>query len=227
VRPSAAAWLASHSLNVCLPRGAGPVGSSASPATARSAAAVTPPAGSCWSGRWGEHGLMPAPAAQPIRTERLDLVPLRVEHAAEMTGVLADPALYTFTGGAPPAAAELQARYQWWAGGSPDPAVSWCNWVIRLRAEQCLVGTVQATVSGPPRALVAEVAWVVGTSWQGCGIGTEAARGLVGWLRDLPVRSVIAHIHPGHHASAAVARAAGLTPTGHRRRGEVRWQLDI
>jgi RimJ/RimL family protein N-acetyltransferase len=170
---------------------------------------------------------MPPVTAQLIRTARLDLRPLRVAHAAEMTGVLADPALYTFTGGAPPTAAELRSRYQRWAAGSPDPAVSWCNWVIQLRAGQQLAGTVQATVTGPEGARAAEIAWVVGTAWQGRGLGSEAARGLVGWLRQLPVGTVIAYIHPDHHASAAVARAAGLALAGDRRDGEVRWQLEI
>lgn len=200
---------------------------------------------------------MPAVTARLIRTARLDLQPLRVTHAAEMAGVLADRGLYTFTGGSPPTAAGLRARYQRWGAGAPDPAVSWCNWVIRLRAERrpagpvlagtvlagpvlagpvlggpvlvgpVLVGTVQATVTGPAGARAAEIAWVVGAAWQGRGIGGEAARGLVGWLRQLPVRTITAYIHPDHHASAGVARAAGLSPTGRRRDGEVRWQLEI
>lgn len=163
--------------------------------------------------------------AGPIRTGRLDLQPLLVEHAEEMAGVLSDPALYTFIGGAPPAAADLRARYERLAAGSPDPEVSWCNWVIRLRQEGCLAGTVQATIGGPADEAVAEIAWVVGTPWQGRGIATEAAQGLVGWLGHLPARIVIAHIHPDHHASAAVATAAGLTPTGLWQDGELQWRL--
>jgi len=190
---------------------------------------------------------MPAVTARLIRTARLDLQPLRVTHATEMAGVLADPGLYTFTGGSPPTAAGLRARYQRWGAGAPDPAVSWCNWVIRLRAERrpagpvlagpvlagpvlagpVLVGTVQATITGPAGARAAEIAWVVGAAWQGRGIGGEAARGLVGWLRQLPVRTITAYIHPDHHASAGVARSAGLAPTRRRRDGEVRWQLEI
>jgi RimJ/RimL family protein N-acetyltransferase len=63
----------------------------------------------------------------------------------------------------------------------------------------------------------------VGTPWQGRDIATEAARALVAWLGQHSVRAVIAHIHPGHRASAAVAAAAGLSPTGHRQDGEIRW----
>jgi RimJ/RimL family protein N-acetyltransferase len=162
--------------------------------------------------------------AEPVSARRLILVPLSVGHAEEMAAVLADPQLYAFTGGSPPTRQELRARYERWVAGSPDPAVSWCNWVIHLRSAGCLVGAVQATIStGDARA--AEVAWVVGTPWQGQGIATEAARTLVAWLEEQSIETVIAHVHPGHQASAAVAAAAGLAPTGQMRDGEVRWQL--
>ncbi|GAA3112479.1 MULTISPECIES: GNAT family N-acetyltransferase [Nonomuraea] len=151
-----------------------------------------------------------------IETSRLTLVPLRPEHASEMAGVLADPALHAFTGGAPLNAVELRARYERLAAGPPG----WRNWVIRLRAEDCLVGYVQATVEGR----TAEVAWVVGTAWQGRGLAREAAVALVERLAD-EVDTVIAHIHPGHAASQAVAAAAGLRATSQRQDGEVRWEL--
>jgi RimJ/RimL family protein N-acetyltransferase len=162
--------------------------------------------------------------ARPITARRLILVPLRAEHAGEMTTVLADPDLYTFTGGSPPTRQKLRARYECLIAGSPDPAVSWCNWVIQLRSPECLSGTVQATIHTGDRP-VAEVAWVVGRSWQGRGIATEAAQALVGWLTRRSVQTVIAHIHPDHQASAAVAAAAGLTPTGEWQDGERRWRL--
>ncbi|MFG2650529.1 GNAT family N-acetyltransferase [Streptomyces sp. NPDC048436] len=165
--------------------------------------------------------------AQEITTARLVLVPLRVEHADEMADVLSDPALHTYIGGSPDDPGALRARYRRMTAGAPDPAVSWCNWVLRLRDEGHLAGTVQATV-GPAadggEGLVAEIAWVVGTPWQGRGLAAEAARGLVGWLagqRD--VAGVIAHVHPDHLASAAVATAAGLAPTDEWQDGEVKW----
>ncbi|MFI7277321.1 GNAT family N-acetyltransferase [Streptomyces sp. NPDC049879] len=162
----------------------------------------------------------------PIGTDRLVLVPLRAEHADEMAGVLADPGLYRFTGGAPPTPEALRSRYARMAAGSPDPAVAWCNWLIGLRDEGRLTGTVQATVTYPAvtgRDPVAEIAWVVGAPWQGRGIATEAARGLAGWLADRSVHRLVAHIHPDHHASAAVARAVGLAPTPYVQDGEIRW----
>ncbi|GAA5044218.1 GNAT family N-acetyltransferase [Streptomyces similanensis] len=161
--------------------------------------------------------------AEVVRTARLELVPLETGHAGEMAGVLADPALHAFIGGAPLGAAELRERYERWVGGSPDPGVLWCNWVLRVReGRPRLVGTVQATVTGG--GAVAEVAWVIGVAWQGRGFAAEAARGLVALLERRGVTTVLAHIHPEHRASAAVARAAGLAPTGETADGEAVWR---
>ncbi len=168
--------------------------------------------------------------AARIRTGRLDLLPVWPAHAEEMARALADPALYGFIGGAPPAVVALRGRYERITAGSPDPAVSWCTWVIWLQEAGCLTGYVEATITGPADSggpAVAEIAWVVGTPWQGRGIATEAARALVGWLRQQPVQTVIAHIHPDHRVSAAVATAAGLTPTSTWQDGEVRWTLAL
>jgi RimJ/RimL family protein N-acetyltransferase len=174
-------------------------------------------------------------AAGHIGTRRLDLLPLQVAHAAEMASVLADPALHDFIGGEPLSPPELQGRYQRLVAGSADPAVSWCNWVILLRGEGRLTGTVQATITAGGAAgqrsaagerSEAEIAWVVGTPWQGQGIATEAARGLVGWLRQQGVPVIAACIHPDHGASAAVAAAAGLQPTDQWSDGEVVWRRE-
>ncbi|MFF1904201.1 GNAT family N-acetyltransferase [Kitasatospora sp. NPDC058218] len=155
----------------------------------------------------------------PLHTERLDLLPIGPEHAEELAAALADPALHAFTGGEPATADALRARYARLAAGSPDPAAAWGNWALRLRADGRLTGYVQATVG----AGAAEIAWVLGTPWQGRGLAGEAARALVAHLRASGVTEVFAHIHPDHHASAAVARAADLAPTGEQQDGEVRW----
>ncbi|WP_415952121.1 GNAT family N-acetyltransferase [Streptomyces sp. KLOTTS4A1] len=173
-----------------------------------------------------------------LRTPRLRLVPLRPEHAGEMAQVLGDPALHTFIGGEPETEEQLLARYERWAAGAPDPRVTWCNWVVGLREECRLIGTVQATLGPAPdhlpehggSARLAEIAWTVGTPWQGRGYAREAARALVVALAQEPpgsIAAVIAHVHPDHHASAAVAAAAGLAATDVRHDGETVWRLDL
>ena len=76
------------------------------------------------------------------------------------------------------------------------------------------------------RARRAEIAWVVGLRWQGRGYATEAAQALVGWLDARGIQVIQARIHPEHAASAAVARRAGLRPSGVVEDGEQLWRRD-
>jgi len=59
-------------------------------------------------------------------TERLDLEPLAVAHAAELAPLLDNAALHEFTGGAPLSAAALAARYARLAARR-QPAVTSCG----------------------------------------------------------------------------------------------------
>jgi RimJ/RimL family protein N-acetyltransferase len=109
-------------------------------------------------------------------------------------------------------------------GHSPDGAQGWLNWVARERATHAPVGTVQATITDDESVRSAALGWVVVTSRQGEGLATEAAHAVQGWLRDRGVTRFVAHIHPDHGASAAVARHLGLAATDDERSGgEVRW----
>jgi RimJ/RimL family protein N-acetyltransferase len=157
-------------------------------------------------------------------TERLELEPLGVVHAAELAPLLDDASLHEFTGGAPLSAPALRARYARLAvRRSPEGDQMWGNWVMRVRATGAAAGIVQATLPADgPAAGPAEVAWVVIRAAQGRGYASEAARSLVARLRQAGW-AVVAHIHPGHLASQAVARAAGLSPTADVRDGEIRW----
>ena len=164
-------------------------------------------------------------ATDQVSSARLRLVPLTVADAAEMVDVLSGEALYAYTGGAPPGVGELRARYaRQVAGRSPDGREEWRNWILRREPGGEAVGYVQATISSEGRR--AEIAWVVGLRWQGQGYATEAARALVGWLDARGVAVIQAHIHPEHAASAAVARRAGLRPSGVIEDGEQLWLRD-
>ncbi len=158
-------------------------------------------------------------ARHPDDPPAVVLDPLRVEDAEEMAVVLADPTLHDHTGGTPPTADELRARYAAQLRGPADGGTRWLNRVIRV--DGAAAGYVQATVDR--RTATAEVAWVVGVAWQGRGVATAAARLLVAELTEDGVTRLLAHVHPGHLASQGVARTLGLHPTDRTLDGEVEW----
>ncbi|TDC64967.1 N-acetyltransferase [Actinomadura sp. GC306] len=176
---------------------------------------------------------MYGPLAETIRTQRLVLEPLAVHHADEMDAVLDDPRLHRYIGGEPLSTDELRAHYAHLvAGPAPFHQECWLNWIVRRYRDGQAIGYVRATVTpaapgfavapastgstvtpGPAR-LFASVAWVIGTPYQGFGFATEAARALLGWLRDSGVHDIVATVHPDNRPSAAVAAKLGLHRTG-------------
>ena len=158
-----------------------------------------------------------------LKSDNLSLVPLTGADARDLFPVLNDARLHRFIGDAPVASEEhLRERYESLESRhSPDGSELWLNWVLRKRIGNAAVGTVQATVRGD----VAEVAWVVGTTWQGKGYAKEAVSALVSWLFGIGVETTVAHVHPQHVASARVAAAAGLEQTGDIVDDEIVWRL--
>lgn len=152
----------------------------------------------------------------------IELRPLRVEDATEMADVLSDRSLYTFTGGGPPSVDELARRYAIQTRGeSSDGAEEWINFVVTLGACKQPIGYVQATV--PRNGGATEIAWVIGTQWQGHGYAKRAVKLLCTYLAERGITHLIAHIHPDHVASQRVAATVGLVPTAQVVDGEVRW----
>jgi len=161
-----------------------------------------------------------------LETERLRLEPLTAAHADEMAPLLDDPTLHTYVGGAPLSLDELLARYARQEGGlSPDGRERWLNWICRERRSGVAVGFAQATVDED--AGYAEVAWVIGSAYQGRGYAAEAAAMMVARLGEAGIRVIVAHIHPDNAASAGVARATGLTATSVVVDGETRWERTL
>lgn len=165
------------------------------------------------------------PSIEALEAAGLRLEPLTVDHAPLMVDVLADSALYRFIGGRPPTLAQLQRRYAAQVvGHSPDQTQWWLNWIVMLGDPACAIGYVQATVEQSPVTMEADIAWVVAPQFQGRGAATEAAGAMIAWLTARGVGQLVAHIHPTHGASQAVARKLGLRPTQRVEDGEVRWQ---
>jgi RimJ/RimL family protein N-acetyltransferase len=165
---------------------------------------------------------MSALEISPLGTGRLELLPIKREHAAHMFPMMNEPALYEFTGGSPPVDVESLARLyeSWERRTSPDGTEHWFNWVLRLRSSDELVGLVQAGVS-PDRATVA---WIVGSSWQRQGYAKEAATAVRDWLVQLGVREIRASINPAHTASIKVAEHLGLKQTLENSGDECVWK---
>ncbi|MES0836978.1 GNAT family N-acetyltransferase [Nocardiopsis tropica] len=178
----------------------------------------------------GSGGRAPAPWSPPapeeITTARMVLEPLTPDHAGPMLPVLADPALYAFTGGEPPTADGLRRRYELQsAGRSPGGEESWFNWILCPRDGSGPAGFVQATVVLGAPGPAADLAWAVGVPHQGRGLAAEAALGMCDWLSARGVRRFGAWVHPRHGASAGVARRLGMAPAPRRDAdGEVRWE---
>ncbi len=76
---------------------------------------------------------MPWPYAVRLRSDRLVLDPLSIEHADVMVNVLAPRELYRFTGGEAAERRDLRARYtRQVRGQSEDGAAGWLNWITML-----------------------------------------------------------------------------------------------
>ena len=166
-----------------------------------------------------------ASISEPIHTARLLLEKLSSGHAEEAAATFDDMELHEFTGGRPSTSAELRERYsRLEVASSPDGTQRWLNWMMRDVESGQLVGTVQATIEGTAYIDAhATIAWVVGLPFQRRGFAIEGARSMVARLEADGVVGVSAYIHPDHVASAAIARALGLTPTGEIVGGEIRW----
>jgi len=158
--------------------------------------------------------------AELIETSRLLLRPLCLEDAFEMHAVLAEPALYAFTGGAPPSLEELRGRYERQVvGHAPDGAEAWLNWTVRERDGNSAVGYVQAGVKDE----VADLAWLIGSQWQRRGYASEAGRAVCAWLAQRSIVHLRALVHPDHVVSQRVALRMGLSRTGETENGEEVW----
>ena len=160
-----------------------------------------------------------------LRTERLELTPIRAEHAPRLFDVLAEPALYLYTGGSPPATLEVLTRgfANWESRLSPDGSELWLTWMTAQRDSGAAVGYVQATVADNR----ADLAWVIGLPWQGRGYASEASRAVLDWLVSLGAVRFRACVKPAHRKSQQVAERLGLIRTDQWIAGEEVWVLDL
>ncbi|MGH7728375.1 MAG: GNAT family N-acetyltransferase [Vulcanimicrobiaceae bacterium] len=155
---------------------------------------------------------------QPLRTERIDLVPFSGELAEEMYLGLQAPQIYEFIAdSAPPSVHWLRRRYERLANtGSPDGAEEWLNWALRVRNSRMFVGYMQATV----RERVALVAYVLFPAAWGAGYASEALNEVLRALSDRGVNEFVATVHTDNARSIRVLERARFTVREFRRNAE-------
>jgi RimJ/RimL family protein N-acetyltransferase len=82
------------------------------------------------------------------------------------------------------------------------------NWVIRIVSSDQCVGYVQATVH---TGRTADFAYVLASTFRGCGIATEACAAAIDFLAtELAVRSLYATVSAGNHRSVRLLARLGF-----------------
>jgi RimJ/RimL family protein N-acetyltransferase len=119
---------------------------------------------------------------EPLRTARLSLEPLTVEHADMLFAGLSDDRIYQFIEEQRPKdLAQVRQRYARLASlRSPDCRQYWLNWAVSLCDAPCYVGYIQATVAMNGDAFVG---YVIFPSMWGRGYATEAVQAMMDFLR--------------------------------------------
>jgi RimJ/RimL family protein N-acetyltransferase len=124
--------------------------------------------------------LMQSLKVEALRTRRLELRPLRPEHAVMMWEVLREGDLYTFIPRDPPGnVGEVQARFESVAvGHSRDRRDLWLNWTAWHRETLEPVGLFEATVHDDGRAslayMVRPTLWRQGYAAEGLSVVIDA-----------------------------------------------------
>ncbi|MEA2718725.1 MAG: [ribosomal protein S5]-alanine N-acetyltransferase [Candidatus Eremiobacteraeota bacterium] len=170
---------------------------------------------------------MPRPRARrtallrPLETHRLQLEPIRANHADAMFDGLHDPSLYAYQTDEPPAdRRELRERYARLARGlSPSGHEYWLNWIVVPREAGTAAGYVQATVADDLSS--ATIGYLVLPAFQRRGVAGEAVDAMVRHLAACGVRVIEAVIDTRNAASIALVERLGFRRRTTRRSDDV------
>lgn len=148
-------------------------------------------------------------AIPSLATPRLLLEPLSPALAADAFAPFADPALYRYMEGEPPASADaLRDRFARLAAGSGRDEERWLNWLAFRRADRALAGWHQATLTGA----TASIAWVTFGSHRRAGYAREGARAVIDWLATQGALEIVAQADERNLASLRTAASLGFVP---------------
>lgn len=152
-------------------------------------------------------------ATPPLRSEHLDLEPVRVAHAQEVWAQLDDERMWRyFPQLRPKTIDDLRALYAKWERGSTDADEVWWNWLCRDRASGELTAAMQATIMLDERA--AYVAYAVYVRHQRKGFAREAVRAIVQAVREtFGITRFLAVMDTRNEPSYRLAESLGFTRT--------------
>jgi RimJ/RimL family protein N-acetyltransferase len=142
-----------------------------------------------------------------LESARLVLTPLRPADAERGFASFADPAIYRYMVGVPPADVDaLREEFARLAKGCPRPDEIWANWLAWRRDDRALVGWHQATVTPP----TASIAWVTFPAHRRAGYAREGAAAMIAWLATRGVTDVTAQSDERNVASWSTAASLGF-----------------
>jgi ribosomal-protein-alanine N-acetyltransferase len=150
----------------------------------------------------------------PLKTKRLILEPIVIDHASPMLEILKDAALYDFIPHDPPTLESLTERYAKWEKRiSPDGNEIWLNWAARLKDTNQFVGHFQ---SGIQKNKESKVAYTIGVSYQRKGLAFEGLNRVCEFLiQQLDVVKIRAWIDTRNEASLALVTKLGMKNIRH------------
>lgn len=145
-----------------------------------------------------------------LRTLRLDLEPVRPEHADEVWGQIDDARMWRYFEEQRPATVDaLRRRYQNWERGSTADGQIWLNWVCRERSTGIVIGGVQATVFTQER--FSYIAYGVYPQYQRKGYAQEAALAIIAHVRETHgIARFVALMDKRNEASYRLAESLGF-----------------
>lgn len=146
-----------------------------------------------------------------INTDRLRLLPLKIDDARELFSLLQDPLLYEYIPRNPPGTlSELLESYSYrCVPVTRDRDEIWLNWLGRLKQNDSPVGLFEVTVYSNGSAYIAYS--VLPEVWRQ-GYGREGMDAIIREvLRPAGISHLIAEIDTRNHASVALVEALGFT----------------
>jgi RimJ/RimL family protein N-acetyltransferase len=149
----------------------------------------------------------------PIRSERLVLEPLFVEHAELLFDGMSEPRIYRWISALPPRSVE-HLRRRWCAAERRGPNADGgrdLDWAIRRNADGCYLGKADAELAC--NGVVTNLGYIIFAPFWAQGYATEAVRALAEYFERQGMVEQRALVTSGNDASARVLMKAGFVRT--------------